>query len=406
MTAFILVAALLVIAVLAILLPPLWRSPGPSSSADQREANLAIFRDQLGELERDRDAGSLAAADFEQARSELQRRLLDEAAVAIGRRAPAPRAAARTAMALTPSLLPLAPPQRATHCSATRPRSTRCSDRRASGSRSRSKRCSPAGRKAARKTRRQQGLGDAGALVQGPRTLPGSCRSLSSGRRAGRSDPALLADYAEVLSEVNGGKLQGRPSELIAQALKIDPDEPQALLLAGAAASERQQYAAAADHWARLLTQVETGSDEAKALAAAISRARGMAAQQANGTATSKAVAGAGKVSGEVALSGKLAGQARPDDVLFVFARAEEGSRMPLAATRATVAELPLRFALDDAMALAGGRKISDFASVSVEARIVKAGQAQSSSGDLFGTLTGVKPGSQNLRLLIDQVQP
>jgi len=37
---------------------------------------------------------------------------------------------------------------------------------------------------------------------------------------------------------------------------------------------------------------------------------------------------------------------------------------------------------------------------------IAKAGIAQSSSGDLFGTLKGVKPGSQNLRLLIDQVQP
>jgi hypothetical protein len=63
-------------------------------------------------------------------------------------------------------------------------------------------------------------------------------------------------------------------------------------------------------------------------------------------------------------------------------------------------------FRFDDSMALAGGNKLSDFATVSIEARIVKAGQAQSSSGDLFGTLTGVKPGSHKLRLLIDQVQP
>jgi hypothetical protein len=34
------------------------------------------------------------------------------------------------------------------------------------------------------------------------------------------------------------------------------------------------------------------------------------------------------------------------------------------------------------------------------------AGQAQSSPGDLFGTLSAVKPGSRDLRLLIDQVQP
>ena len=79
---------------------------------------------------------------------------------------------------------------------------------------------------------------------------------------------------------------------------------------------------------------------------------------------------------------------------------------MPLAAMRATVADLPLSFRFDDSMALAGGKKLSDFATVNIEARIVKAGQAQSSSGDLFGTLAGVKPGSQKLRLLIDQVQP
>jgi len=70
------------------------------------------------------------------------------------------------------------------------------------------------------------------------------------------------------------------------------------------------------------------------------------------------------------------------------------------------VADLPLRFRFDDSMALSGGGKISDFASVSIEARIVKAGKAQTSSGDLYGTLNGVKPGKQNLRLLIDQVQP
>ena len=119
-----------------------------------------------------------------------------------------------------------------------------------------------------------------------------------------------------------------------------------------------------------------------------------------------RSTVGVGAVSGEVTLSGKLVGTVKPDDVLFVFARAEEGPRMPLAAMRAKVADLPLRFRFDDSMALGDGRKISDLKTVSVEARIAKAGKAQSSSGDLFGTLKGVKPGSQNLRLLIDQVQP
>ena len=82
MTGFIIVAALLVVAVLAILLPPLLptlrRTPRSSGAADRSEANLAIFRDQIKELEREHHDGLLTDADFEQSRSELQRRLLDE----------------------------------------------------------------------------------------------------------------------------------------------------------------------------------------------------------------------------------------------------------------------------------------------------------------------------------------
>ena len=78
MTAFILAAALLVLVILAILILPLWRAPKASSAIDRRQANLDIFRDQLSELERDRSTGSLVEADFEQAKSELQRRLLEE----------------------------------------------------------------------------------------------------------------------------------------------------------------------------------------------------------------------------------------------------------------------------------------------------------------------------------------
>ena len=92
--------------------------------------------------------------------------------------------------------------------------------------------------------------------------------------------------------------------------------------------------------------------------------------------------------------------------MLFVFARAGEGSRMPLAVVRAKVADLPLSFAFDDAMALPGGQKISDLPAITIEARVAKSGQAQSASGDLFGSVSGVKPGSQGIKVVIDQVQP
>ena len=107
-----------------------------------------------------------------------------------------------------------------------------------------------------------------------------------------------------------------------------------------------------------------------------------------------------------MALSPKLAAQAKPDDTVFVFARAEDGSKMPIVALRVTVKELPLKFRFDDSMALKSGQKLSDFKTVRVEARIAKSGQTQAGSGDLYGVLNRVKPGSEGLTLSIDQVVP
>lgn len=399
MTAFLIAAALLVAAVIALLLPPLLRTPRSSGRTDQSEANLAILRDQLAELERERRDGSLAEADFTQAKSELQRRLLEEM--------PAPTAPTtadgggrQTALALL-VLIPLA--AAAGYALLGDPRALDPLQRQA--------RIAPAQIEAMLDglvDKLQKNPDDPQGWVMLARSykvlerFPEAAQAYERAAALVNQDPALLADYADVLAQTQGGSLQGRPGELIERALRINPREPQALLLAGAAATDRQQFAAAADYWSRLLELVEPGSEEAKALTAAIGKAREFATSQAGGSAKP----GAGAVSGEVTLSGKLAGSVQPGDVLFVFARAEEGPRMPLAARRASVADLPLRFEFDDSMALAGGKKISDFATIRIEARIARAGQAQSSSGDLFGTLSGVKPGSRNLRVLIDQVQP
>lgn len=401
MTAFLIAAALLVIAVIALLLPPLLRTPRFSGSTDQSEANLAIFRDQLAELERERREGSLAEADFAQAKSELQRRLLEEVPA---QAAPATTdgGSRQTALSLL-VLIPLA--AAAGYALLGEPRALDPLQRQA--------RIAPEQIEAMLNSlvdKLQKNPDDHQGWVMLARSykvlerFPEAVKAYERAAPLVDQDPALLADYADVLAQTQGGSLQGRPSELIERALRINPREPQALLLAGAAATGREQFAAAADYWSRLLELVEPGSEEASALTAAIGKAREFAAAQAGGGA--KPGASAGAVSGEVTLSSKLAATVQPGDVLFVFARAEEGPRMPLAAKRARVADLPLRFEFDDSMALAGGKKISDFATIRIEARVARAGQAQSSSGDLFGTLSGVKPGSRNLRVLIDQVQP
>ena len=408
--AFALLAALLVLAVLAILLPPLWRAPRTTSAVDRRQANLEIFRDQLAELESDRRDGSLAAADFEQARSELQRRLLDEVNDGPAQTlAQVSRGGRKTALALL-----IAIPLAATAAYALLGKPEALEPLRTQA------RVSP-----------QQIEEMLVKLVDRLKTTPDdtqgwvmlarsykalgryaeSAEAYGHGGALVNDDPALLADYAEVLAQV-AGSLEGRPLELLARALKLDPNDAQSLFLTGAAASDRNDFAAVAEFWGRLLVQLDPASEEAKSIEAAVAKARQIVAQKGGAAAgaaakpAGQAAVSAEAIGGEVTISGKIASQAKPDDLLFVFARADEGSRKPLAVLRLSVADLPFTFRFDDAMALPGGKKISEFATVSLEARIAKAGKAQSSSGDLFGSIKGVKPGSQNVKLVIDQVQP
>ena len=402
---FALIAALLLVVVLVIILRPLLRSEKSTAedealaSSDQREANLDIYREQLADLEHDRVEGSLAEADYLAARGELQRRLLDEVQPDSGVRLKrGGRGAAYVLLLALPLLsvagyLILGRPQ-ALDPASTQPRMSEQQIDSMLVQLEQKLKAKPDDHKGwVMLARSYKVLGRFAEAAQ----------AYSHGGPLLEGDSTLLADYAEVLAQANR-KFDGKPMELIAAALKIDPAEPQALFLAGAAASERRDFAAVVDYWGRLLPQLEAGSEEAKSLGEAVDKARAIVEGKV-GTAEPTAQAPE-TVSGEVALSGKVAAQAKPDDLLFIFARPDEGSRMPLAVVRARVADLPLQFSFDDSMALSGGQKISDLGTISIEARVAKAGKAQSSSGDLFGIVKGVKPGTQGVKVVIDQVQP
>lgn len=435
MTEFIILAALLVAAAILIMAVPLLRrAPDAASSAagasQRREANLAILRDQLAELENERREGTLSDADFEQAKGELQRRLLEETqaeetqAEAVqspeASTASAHAAGRKSALAV---LLALPIAIAAAYAVLGEPRALNPQMTQPASKVSEQQMLALVDQLAERLKAKPDDLEGWVTLARSYKTLGRYTEAASAYARGGRlveDSASLLADYAETLGQIAGGSLLGRPQELIAQALKINPDEPQALFLAGAAASEERQFGAAADYWERLLSQMDPNGEETRALADAAAKAREIArhgasagaAMATNGAGKAEA-AGKGKtaasnsaIAGEVKLAPALAARVKPDDVIFVFARAENGERRPLAALRGNAAELPLHFRLDDAATLPGGRKLSEVETVVVEARIARAGIAQSSSGDLYGRLTGVRPGSRGLQVLIDQIEP
>lgn len=105
-------------------------------------------------------------------------------------------------------------------------------------------------------------------------------------------------------------------------------------------------------------------------------------------------------------MSPALAGKVAPTDIVFILARAIQGPKMPLAVLRKQVKDLPLKFTLDDSMAMQPQLKLSGFDQVVVVARVSKSGTPMSQSGDLQGLTGAVKPGIKGLNIVIDSVIP
>jgi cytochrome c-type biogenesis protein CcmH len=236
-----------------------------------------------------------------------------------------------------------------------------------------------------------------------------------------------------MLAMTNNGSLRGKPAELINQALEIDPGYPKALALAGSLEFEQEKYSHAVNYWERLLNAMPAdmkGSDFYKSVSDSIAQAKTLAVgngdvpavmqlAQNSGAASSnvpeekspsnedqKVADGVPSVSGSVTLDATLMDKVSANDTLFIFARASQGSKMPLAILRLQAKDLPTTFKLDDNMAMTPMMKLSSLPEVVIEARISKTGQAIPSSGDLEGYSVPVKIGEENVSITIDRIIP
>lgn len=92
------------------------------------------------------------------------------------------------------------------------------------------------------------------------------------------ADPGVWCDWADALGMAQGGSLKGRPEELVAHALALQPAHPKALDMAGSAAYERREFGLAVEYWRRLLPQLAATSTRYRELESAITRAERLAA--------------------------------------------------------------------------------------------------------------------------------
>jgi cytochrome c-type biogenesis protein CcmH len=421
--------AALVALALAVLLPPLLRGSRPhkpaSHETDAQRANLLILREQLEALEADHLAGNLDADQYRLARTEIERRVLEEEQDTAPRPL-ADRRAGKTAVAvavLVPlfsflvyglvgdpeAMLPRAAPTAAGQGEITMPQIEAMVEKLA--------------QRLENQTTPQEG--DAQAWTMLARSYSVLQRYADASRAYGRAralmpeDAQMLADHADVMAMVQGQSVVGEPLKLVQRALQLDPRNLKALALAGSAAFERKDFQQALDWWGQAIPLAPPGSEFATGLQSSMQQARSALAASApagKGAAAQSEVAqapaasspaGAGKqVSGTVQLSAAVAARAAPDDTVFVFARAADGPRMPLAILKRKVSDLPLTFTLDDSSAMSPQMKLSGFAQVIVGARVSKSGDAMPRTGDLTGQVGPVATGTAKLLITIDGVQP
>lgn len=413
---FLLLALVLTLVVLAVLWRVLWQATRPVAQSQEREqvlSHVAVYREQLAELERELAQGSLDQAGFDLSHQELTQRLLEDAPPSQSSAAPTPATNKRPKLLLAGMavLIPLmafsayflvgTPMALDPQLSAQAHGDEQLTPERLASM------ADQLAERLQNEPNNAEGWVMLGRIQRALARYDEADLALQKSLALARNDDVMI-ERAEVLAQKNNGNFKGEPWAIINAVLKVDPTHGNALLLAGSAAFSEGRFKEALAYWERVKASLPPASPDAAALAEAIDQARerlGMpplspATNMANppasaGVLTAKPASdGTERITGRVSIDPALAAQVSPQDIVFIYANAAEGPRMPLAIIRTTVDKLPYDFILDDSLAMNPQMKLSQVTSVMVRARISKTGNAMPQPGDFGASVGPVTPGS------------
>jgi len=424
---FIIVAAIMVAVALAWVLVPLVRHR--RSDIVAREAsNVAILRDQLKELDNDVASGALAPAQHEQAKHELEQRVLEEAAPLPGTATPTTARAGKRTVWVIAGIIPLAAIALYAlwgNLDAFSPIAELGTAQHEINPQQMNEMVAKLAAKLEKEPGNAEGWMILARSYYAMQRFPDAVRAFERVNKLVPNEPNVLVDYADALA-ASQQSLQGRPTELVMQALQIDPANWKGLALAGSAAFDRNDYKQAVAYWEQLKQVLPSDSPMAKSVDSSIAEARQLGGIASRGapselaksvsptisasaempSGTAPASPATAKVEGTVTLAPQVAAKASPDDTVFIFARPAEGPRMPLAIIKRQVKDLPTKFTLDDSMAMTPNATLASYPQIVVGARVSKSGNAMPKPGDLEGYSLPVKAGATGLNVVIDRTLP
>ncbi|MFN2532304.1 MAG: c-type cytochrome biogenesis protein CcmI [Pyrinomonadaceae bacterium] len=291
MILFWVICALLIVIALSFVLPPLLqKSPAEKrkENGEPREANLAIYRDQLSELEGDLRNGIVSQQQYEQDRDEINRRLLEDVPATVKKEKSTREVATKpnTGYIIAAALpilavvlyLKVGDPQVIKKAPMTSPPVMETNTAQANFSQQQIQ----ANMEALAKRLQSNPSDSQGWIMLG--------RSYSSMEKykdasdayakASALEPKnadLLAEYAFSLAMSNGQQLQGQPAELIKRALQLDPENLKALELSGSISYQARDYKQAVAQWQKLLAKVPSNSEVAQAVNERLTKAKALA---------------------------------------------------------------------------------------------------------------------------------
>jgi cytochrome c-type biogenesis protein CcmH len=395
MTNFFIPAFLLLVLVLLLLLRP-FLFPAKVQATSRRQMNAAIYREELDKLEAERNTGLITEADYEIAHSEMRQRLFqdtneeDDLATLGSTKKTAIGICIFIVLISSGLYFSFGDVYRVAQKNSETPMNQEGVEKMVTEF-------------AAKMEKDPSNLQGWVMLARSYRILGRNEDAVKAYERAGSfvdSDPQLLADYADTLAANANGNFAGKPLRLINQALKLDPNNLMALWLSGTAAFSTGNYRSAVQTWEKLASQLPPNSEEIKMIEGSIAEARSKGGLAPKATIISSAKT----ISGQIELASDLKSKVKQGDTVMVIAR-QVGERMPVAVLKIPVAQFPMSFVLNDALAMNPNAPLSKLTEVSIEVRISKTGMAKPETGDLISAAKTIKVGAENVQLLVDQVR-
>ncbi|HEK1690445.1 TPA: c-type cytochrome biogenesis protein CcmI [Pseudomonas putida] len=396
MTEFWLGAGLLLLAALGFLLIPTLRGRRQQQEEDRTALNVALYQERVAELAAQQAAGVLDDAQLASGRDEAARELLADTE---GAEAPRQGHLGKVLPLLAAVLVPLVALGLYLHFGAAD--KVELTQEFAAAPKSMEEMTTRLERAVQAQPDSAEGLYFLGRAYMAEQRPADAAKAYERAVALAGRQPELLGQWAQSLYFAANKQWSAQVQALTDEALKADPNEVTSLGLRGIAAFEGERYQEAIDYWNRLLAQLPEGDASRAALQGGIDRA----AERLGGNTGKPEAPVAARLRVRVELAPALKDKVKPDDTVFIFARATNGPPMPLAAKRVTVAQLPLEVELSDADAMMPQMKLSDFAEVQLVARVSRAGQP--THGEWIGQGAPLPSKTQATQLLtIDSPDP